>query len=147
MSTGRTTRYDRGAARRFFVSLALTVALCYLPLLLWAPRELVANLVLFSLLRPTNSSSVRAYLPESLAGLVGVAQIALVLFLLWRLYRMPRPIELPAVLRSAALVLIAFVAFNKVVHGNYLVWLQPFLALTVAGMPFRQPGLTPAVET
>jgi hypothetical protein len=128
--------------RRLLLAALLVTALCYWPPLLWAPRELFANLVLFGFLRPTNSSSIRAYLPPALEGLVAATQLGLTLWVALDFGRGQRR-DLPALLRSAALISIVFVALNKVVHGNYLLWLQPFVALALAGLPFRPaPALT-----
>jgi hypothetical protein len=125
--------------RRLLLAAVLVTGLCYWPPLLWAPRELFANLVLFGFLRPTNSSSIRAYLPAGLESLVAAAQIGLTLWVALSFGRGQKR-DLPALLRSAALISIVFVALNKVVHGNYLLWLQPFVALALAGLPFRTAG-------
>jgi hypothetical protein len=133
------------AARRFLRACVLTTALCYLPILLWSPRELIANLVLFSLLRPTNSSSIREYLSPVMGSVVGLLQFVVVGVLAWRFYRDPVRRDLPALLSVTALATIAFVALNKIVHGNYLVWIQPLLALALAGVPFRARAGVPEV--
>jgi sulfite exporter TauE/SafE len=126
------------SARRLWLSACLTALVCYLPFFLWAPREMFANLVLFSLVRPTNSSSIRDYLPANLEPLVSLSQLLLVALVAADFHR--RPVrDLALLLRSSSLLAIAFVALNKVVHGNYLLWLQPFIALTLAGRPFRDP--------
>jgi hypothetical protein len=117
------------------VSTAITTALCYLPFFAWAPREMIANLILFSALRPTNSSSVRAYLPASWDWLVSALQLLAVGLIALFFYRRTQR-SLVVLLQAAALGTIAFVALNKVVHGNYLLWLQPWLALLIAGVPF-----------
>ena len=48
--------------------------------------------------------------------------------------------DLPELLRSAALLVIGFVALNKIVHGNYLLWIQPLLALVLAGVTRERPA-------
>jgi hypothetical protein len=126
-----------GVAPRKLVSAALlTAAVCYLPVLLWAPRELIANLLLFNLVRPTNSSSIRAHLPPSLEFVVSLAQLGVTLAIAVWFGRSQRR-ALDKLIIASALLTIAFVALNKIVHGNYLLWLQPLLALAVAGGPFR----------
>jgi hypothetical protein len=115
-----------------------TTTLCYLPFFLWGPREMFANLVLFSVVRPTNSSSIRGELPASLESLVTCAQLALCAILAVQFHRRGCR-DLGALLRAGALLCIAFVALNKVVHGNYLLWLQPFVALALAGLPYASP--------
>jgi hypothetical protein len=57
--------------------------------------------------------------------------------LAWRFYRDRAQRDLPGLVRVSALAAIGFVALNKIVHGNYLLWIQPLLALTIAGLPFR----------
>jgi hypothetical protein len=126
-------------ARPLIVSAVLTTAFCYLPFFAWAPREMIANLISFSWLRPTNASSIRAYIPESLGGLIGALQLISCVVLTIAFYR-SGPRDLGRLLRTSALSTIAFVAFNKVVHGNYLLWIQPLAALTLAGLPFRTPA-------
>ena len=127
-----------GRAFRLLLWAAGTAALCYLPVFVWAPRELIANLVLFSFLRPTNSSSIRAYLPPEWEGAVSGLQLLMCVILVVSFYR-SGPRDLARLLRSSALLCLAFVALNKVVHGNYLLWLQPLLALALGGLPFRPP--------
>jgi hypothetical protein len=129
--------------RRLLLAVFGTALLVYLPFFAWAPREMFANLVLFSMLRPTNSSSVRGYIPAEYDGWVSLAQLAVVVAVLWHFYR-HAPRDLPGVMRSLTLLSIGFVALNKVVHGNYLVWLEPWLALLLAGVPYAAlPATTP----
>lgn len=126
-------------ARPLVLSAVITTTLCYLPFFAWGPREMIANLIAFSWLRPTNASSIRAYIPESLGGLIGALQLASCVALTVAFYR-SGPRDLGRLLRTSALTTIAFVAFNKVVHGNYLLWIQPLAALAIAGLPFRMPA-------
>jgi hypothetical protein len=128
-------------ARPLIVSALLMTSACYLPFFLWAPREMIANLISFSWLRPTNASSVRRYIPESMGAVIGALQLLSCAGLIFAFYR-KGPRDLARVLRSSALATIAFVAFNKVVHGNYLLWIQPLAALALAGLPFRAPPST-----
>jgi hypothetical protein len=123
------------APRPFVAALLATTALLYWPFFLWAPAEMTANLVLFAFLRPTNSSGLPRYLPDDLRWLVGFVQLALCAALVAQFWRAERR-DAAALLRSAVLLTIAFTALNKVVHGNYLLWLQPLLALALAGRPF-----------
>ncbi|MET0388951.1 MAG: hypothetical protein ABW321_23460 [Polyangiales bacterium] len=129
--------------RRLVGATIITAFICYWPFFLWGPKEMIANLVLFSALRPTNSSSIRGYLPEGGDLLVSVLQLASCAWLVFAFYRGPRTAagqrgerDLAWLLRSAALLTLVFVALNKVVHGNYLLWILPLAALAVAGVPF-----------
>ena len=126
--------------RAFWLATLATTALAYLPFLVWSPRELIANLLLFSVMRPTNSSSVRAHVPASLEPAISLVQLGICGWLAFRQWRSPAR-DLSSLLRTAALMCIAFVALNKVVHGNYLLWLQPLLALTLAGRPYAATDL------
>ena len=117
----------------------ITTVVCYLPFFVWAPREMIANLISFSWLRPSNASSIRAYIPESMGSLVSALQLLSCAVLTFGFYR-AGPRDLGRLLRTSALSTIAFVAFNKVVHGNYLLWIQPLAALAMAGLPFRAPA-------
>jgi hypothetical protein len=121
--------------RRLLTGAALTAGLVHLPFFLWAPREMAANLLLFNLVRPTNSSSIRRWLPHAFESLVSLTQIAVVAGCLWFWYR-ARTRDSATFFRTAALLLIVFVALSKVVHNNYLWWIQPFAALALAGSPF-----------
>jgi hypothetical protein len=132
-------------ARKLIGACLLTTALSYLPIFLWAPRELIANLVLFALVRPTNSSSIREYLSPAMGSVIGVLQLALVGLLAWRFYRDHAQRDLPGLLRVSTLATIAFVALNKIVHGNYLLWIQPLWAIAIAGLPFRARAVEPNV--
>ena len=128
--------HSRSRVLRLVAAAVLTTTLCYLPFFLWAPREMIANLISFAWLRPTNASSIRAYLPEAWGGVVGALQLLICAALVFAFY-WSGPRDLGRVLRVSALSTIAFVAFNKVVHGNYLLWIQPLAALAIAGLPFR----------
>jgi hypothetical protein len=121
---------------RLVASTVITATLCYLPFFVWAPREMIANLISFAWLRPTNASSIRAYMPEAWGAAVGALQLLICAIIVFAFYR-SGPRDLSRVLRMSALATIAFVAFNKVVHGNYLLWIQPLAALAIAGLPFR----------
>jgi hypothetical protein len=99
-------------ARRLIISAVVTTTLCYLPFFVWAPREMIANLISFSWLRPTNASSIRAYIPEGMGSLIGALQLLGCAALTFAFYR-SGPRDLGRVLRTSALSTIAFVAFNK----------------------------------
>jgi len=118
------------------VSAVATTTLCYLPFFAWAPREMIANLLTFGWLRPTNASSIRAYIPDSFGGAVSGLQGLACVGLVFMFYR-SGPRDLARLLRTASLATAAFVALNKVVHGNYFLWIQPVAALALAGIPFR----------
>ena len=125
--------------KRLAFAALLTAGVFYYPWFAGAPREMIANLILFGFVRPTNSSSIRRFLPHDLEALVSLAQLGLSALLITRFMRGEQR-DVRALLRSAALLAIGFVALNKVVHGNYFLWIQPLLALVMAGAPFAERG-------
>jgi hypothetical protein len=130
-------RLDGVRWQRLLAGAAATAFLAYLPFFLWAPEEMFANLVRFHIERPPNRSGLQRFLPEALRSVVVIGQLLVAVALLVRYGRAPASERtLAGLLRTAALLLIAFVALNKVVHGNYLLWIQPFTALALAGLPF-----------
>jgi hypothetical protein len=129
-------RMDGVAWRKLLAAAVVTTTLAYLPFFAWAPREMVANLLLFNFVRPTNSSSIRRYLPEGFEVLVSLAQLATVGLCILHFYRKKQR-SLGELLPVATVLILSFVTLNKIVHGNYLVWAQPFIALTLSGAPFR----------
>lgn len=130
--------------QRLLQGALLTGLIVYAPFFLWAPEEMFANLVGFHLERPANRSSLQRFLPPLLRTVVGVAQLLVATGLLFHFGRAPAARRnLAALLRTAALLLIGFVSLNKVVHGNYLLWIQPFTALCMAALPFVRSAPEP----
>jgi hypothetical protein len=74
-------------------------------------------------------------LPAGVESLVSLAQLAVVaLCVLYFVRKTER--TLAALLPVATVLIVLFIALNKVVHGNYLLWVQPFVALALAGAPY-----------
>ena len=109
----------------------------YLPALLQAPREVVSNLLLFNLSRPGDRTGLLDGLPEGLrpaARLLTVALIVLVLYVLALVVREDaglRPRQ-AAVASVAALALALSFAGSPVLHRNWLFWIVPLIAVSVA---------------
>jgi len=137
-------RLDGVSWRHLLQGALLTALIVYAPFFLWAPEEMIANLMSFHLERPANRSSLQRFLPPLLRTVVGVTQLLGAAGLLFHFGRAPAAARsLAALLRTGALLLIGFVALNKVVHGNYLLWIQPFVALCMAALPFVRSTLGP----
>lgn len=110
----------------------------YLPDLVAAPRELVANLVLFNLERPGDSTGLGEALPAWLrwappaAGAAGAVAAALAF------RRSPRsPRDLVAAVALAATL---FLAGGKLIHRNYLLWWLPLAAAALGALAYRAPA-------
>jgi hypothetical protein len=126
--------------------LALGVALGllpYAPHALRAPRELVANLVLFNVLRPGDSTGATFGLPPwaaPAAQSLAVAGCAAVAVAYHRGRRTARDLVV-----AAALFATLFLAGGKLIHRNYLLWWLP-LAAAAMGAAFH-PRPAPGVPS
>jgi len=108
----------------------------YLPDLWRTPRELVANLVLFNLARPPDSTGLAAFLPGWAAPLPVLASAALVAAAAWAYHRGRRtPADLAA---ASALVATLFLAGGKLIHRNYLLWWLPLAAAALGALCYRE---------
>jgi hypothetical protein len=113
----------------------------YVPDLLTAPRELVANLLLFNLLRPGDSTGLAHALPPALAALpplLGEAGALAAAVAYHRSRRTPRDLVL-----AAALVATLFLAGGKLIHRNYLLWWLPLAAAALGACGWRAPEPAP----
>jgi uncharacterized membrane protein len=119
-----------GAGRRAWSYFAVTLAIVFGPFAIWDPRGFARNLVVFNLVRETDSTALAHYLP------LGATSLLFPLFaviwaglIVWAHHRKwARPASLFCVIGSH----LAFFATAKVFHNNYIVWLLPFLGLWVA---------------
>lgn len=118
-----------------------------LPDLLATPRELLANLVLFNVARPGDSTGAGAALPAWLAWSPQVVGLGLAIATAARYQRGPRTAR-ELVIASALLVTV-FLAGGKLIHRNYLIWWLPLAAAALgaacyparpAAAPPRPPG-------
>jgi|GEM_PF-1381501 len=111
-----------------------------LAFLLAGPQAFANNIVLFNVLRPTDTTSWLHYAP---AGLRTPAGAALALTLLasavwaWR----ARPSLLDRIALACGCTLVALIT-GPISHRNYLLWWLPLMALLVAraAISLRQPG-------
>jgi hypothetical protein len=122
----------------FAAGAALGLA-AYLPDLLGTPRELVANLLLFNLSRPTDTTSLAHYLPEPLRPLVTLAGLGLVVLVAVAYHRGRR--DAARLATAAAMLATVFLLTGKIVHRNYFLWWTPLLgaALAVGCYRAREP--------
>jgi hypothetical protein len=117
--------------------LALGLA-AYVPDLLAAPRELVANVLLFPLLRPCDTTGLCAALPRALRWLpqlAGGVAAGVVVVRYHRGHRTGRDL-----VHAAAIAATAFMAGGKLIHRNYLLWWLPLAAVAVATSFYRSPA-------
>ncbi len=118
-----------------FAAGVLVGLLPYVPDLLATPRELVANLVLFNLERPGDSTGAGAELPGALAALPQLAGALLVAAVVVAYHRGRRSTRDLAV--AAALVATLFLAGGKLIHRNYLLWWLPLAAVALGASCYR----------
>jgi hypothetical protein len=124
---------------RWFLTGLAAGLLPLLPDLLATPREMIASLLVFNLLRPTTSTSLAHHLPGWAIPLLALAGLAAVGVAAWRYHRSRSTANL---LCAAALGTAAFLATGKLIHRNYLLWLIPLAAAAVAARcyPATAPG-------
>jgi hypothetical protein len=113
-----------GSLRPVTVFLAV-ILICFLPFVLWDATGVWNNIVLFNLVRPTDSTSLMHYLAPGVGFLVTFAAASLLLGLLVFLKRRHWP--LLGQWHYLAVGLILTCLCGKVFHNNYLVWLLPVL--------------------
>jgi hypothetical protein len=113
-----------GSLRPVTVFLAV-ILLCFLPFALWDATGVWNNIVLFNLVRPTDSTSLMHYLAPGVGFLVIFVAASLLLGLLVFLRRRHWPLLGQWHYLVAALILTCLC--GKVFHNNYLVWLLPVL--------------------
>jgi hypothetical protein len=115
---------------RFVAAAVLAVLFCYTPALADAPRELIANLLLFQWVRPPDSTSLTYFLPRWIRPLLTIAAaLAIVDVSLGSPGDKARTGPCAA---RIAIVVVLFLIGSAAVHGNYLLWLFPFFAVAVA---------------
>jgi hypothetical protein len=119
---------------------AVTLAVAMVPFFLWEPEGFVRNLVLFNLVRDTDSTALAHYLPEWARSILAPLFVCVWAGVIaWaHAQRWSRPASLVCVICSH----LALFATAKVFHNNYLVWLLPFLGLWVA-LQLRRRAVTP----
>lgn len=108
----------------FVLGAALTFAAVCIPFLAWHPREFVANVFLFNLDRPPDTTSIAHYLPLKwqkpwlyAGGVVIFGSLAAWFFKKRRDWR--------TLAFAGALVVTALLVFGTMVHRNYLLWIIP----------------------
>lgn len=140
----------RSGRWRLVAAAAAVSALVYVPVLVRAPREVVANLVLFNLVRPGDRTGLLDGVPDALQSpLKAVLLLAVVLVLMTVGLTVPRDDDgrrAQAGLASlATLAAVLFCAQSPVLHRNYLLWIAPLFAVALAVKVWGAPP-APAVE-
>jgi hypothetical protein len=102
-------------------------AATYLPFLIWEPRGIWNNIVLFNLIRDADSTSWRYYVPQA-AQLPFLAMLLVVFCALW-FWTLRRRSEGSDRWLGCVLSIIVVLLVGKAFHNNYLVWLIPTLAI------------------
>lgn len=124
----------RTSARRLAIGLALGL-LTMVPDFVRAPREMLANLVLFNFGRPGDSTSLLQALPtwaQPVVQLAGLALIAAVVVV----YQRGRA-ETTRLICAAACVVTIFLVISKIIHRNYVLWWLPLVAAAVGATCYR----------
>jgi hypothetical protein len=110
----------------------------YAPDLVATPRELFANLVLFNVLRPGDSTGLASALPAWLAWAPPLAGLAGAAGALLAFHRGRRSAaDLAA---GVALAATLFLAGGKIIHRNYLLWWLPLGAVALGATAYRREG-------
>jgi hypothetical protein len=119
-----------GRRPRFAASVAIVSLALYLPPLVSSPRELLANVFVFNLVRPTDSTSLVHVLPQWLGILVRAA--GTMFAVVWFASRSGRDRSPGAIATVVGVGIAVLLASGAVIHRNYLLWLLPFLAVATA---------------
>jgi hypothetical protein len=116
--------------RRAIAWFVMTLALALLPFVASDPNGFAHNLVIFNLVRETDSTAVAHYLPDWARPLLLPLFGGVVIVLAMHAHRRQwaRSSSLAYVIGAH----IALFGTAKVFHNNYVVWLLPFLGLWVA---------------
>lgn len=117
--------------RRFVFAAVFTALALYLPFLLWHPREFIANVFLFNLDRPPNTSSIAYYLPKEWQRpwLWTGGTLSVMLLAGWLLKRGK---DWRGLVFMSMAVVTVFLLFGPMVHRNYLLWVIPLYCVVLA---------------
>ncbi len=110
----------------------------FLPDFIRAPKEMIANLVLFNLHRPGDTTGLAYFLPGWLQPFVTAAALVLLGVVLHSYYTGPR--SRASLVSSAALLATVFLATGKIDHRNYFLWWTPVLGAALA-LACHRPAL------
>jgi hypothetical protein len=133
-----------GLSRRAWRYSAATLIVVLGPFAIWDAQGLARNLVLFNLVRETDTTALANLLPRWATSLLfPLFAITWAGLIVWaRRRRWTRPASLVCVIGGH----LTLFATAKVFHNNYLVWLLPFLGLWVA-LQLRQVSIRPRSAT
>jgi hypothetical protein len=127
---------DQKGRGRAGIAAAMAVIACYFPAALGYKRELVSNLLVFQFIRPPDGTSLVFFLPSGIRQIVRIAS--------WLGVTILTVVSPPAVRDPAKtanrICTIQVVLFwgSSIVHGNYMLWFYPFLAIAVCARVWRR---------
>ena len=134
----------RTSARRLAVGLAIGL-LPLVPDFVRAPREMLANLVLFNFGRPGDSTSLINALPTWLQPAIELAGLALIAAVVV-VYQRGRA-EATRLICAAACVVTIFLVISKIIHRNYVLWWLPLAAAAVGATCYRRAATSDTTRT
>lgn len=136
---------------RLAVAASAVGALAYLAPLLRAPRELLGNLVVFNLSRPGDRTGLQDGIREGLRPYVKLALLALLVLVLVLVAQAAarsassRRLQAHVAALTACAVAL-FYAGSPVLHRNWLFWIVPFFAVTLALRAWGTDGVPPSEQ-
>lgn len=122
-----------GRRRATFAAVAAAVGLlAYLPPLLESPRELIAGLVIFNLERRSDATSLLEGAPADVTTAVAIVALlaSAALAIGWGLRTRRASVMGTATVAAGATAL--FFLGSRILHRNFLLWLMPLLAVSIA---------------
>lgn len=118
---------------RQLTACALTCALFYIPFLAWDAEAFVHNVLMFGIRRSTNKTALLHYVDTwGSAGLSALLLLTLAALLYW-VYR-SNPGDDRRRWIASTVATSVFVVTNKINHGNYLLWIVPFIAFSIGSL-------------
>lgn len=120
----------------FIISTAVTAGLLFMTQFPAAPKEMIANLVLWHVNRVPDSTGLRYFLPSWLAAAWPLLVFGALAVLATR-HLARRDVSPAEIVRFLALFLAVFYLSSNA-HRNYLVWFVPLLALEAATLALRE---------
>lgn len=116
-----------GKSRKTWFYFAATLVIEFMPAMFWDAKGLFYNLVWFNATREPNPSGLAFHIPAALRSVAIAAALA---GLTWTVFSMlRRGWTLSNCIRYLLIAVLITLGASKVLHNNYLVWLQPLCGL------------------